>query len=99
MRRRRVEHGLLRQEQAKLERGLVRMLHREPAIVPVARVGVDLEAQLAHIEVERLVLVVHIKTNYSDTYGHLGTSVFSASVLSQASRRRFSETAILRSGL
>src|SRR5262245_55441681 len=99
MRSRRVEHGLLRQEQAKLERGLVRMLHREPAIVPIARVRVDLEAQLAHVEVERLFLVVHIKTDYSDTYGHLGTSVSSGSVISPASRRRFSETAILRSGL
>jgi hypothetical protein len=45
MRRCRVEHGLLRQEQAKLERGLIRMLHREPAIVPV-----ELEAQLALVE-------------------------------------------------
>src|SRR5262245_41691552 len=99
MRRRRVEHGLLRQEQAQFERRLVRMLHREPAIVPVARVGVDLEAQLAHVEVERLVLIVHIKTDYSDTFGHFGTSFSSGSVLSPASRRRFSETAILRSGL
>src|SRR5262245_2765481 len=99
MGRRRVEHGLLRQEQAKLKRGLVRMFHSEPAIVPIARVGVDLEAQLAHVKVKRLVLVMHIKTDYSDTFCHLGTSVSSGSVLSPASRRRFSETAILRPGL
>src|SRR5262249_26357241 len=74
-------------------------LHREPAIVPVVGVGVDLEAQLAHVKVERLVLVVHIETDNSDTFVHLETSVSSVSVLSPASRRRFSETAILRSGL
>ena len=63
------------QEQAKLERGLVRMLHREPAIVPVLRVGVHLEAELAHVEAERFVLVVHIKTNYSDAFAHLESPI------------------------
>src|SRR3954451_8052759 len=55
MRRCGVEHRLLRQEQAKLERGLVRMLNREPAVVPVGHVGMHGEAQLAYIEVESLV--------------------------------------------
>src|SRR3954447_19745363 len=89
-----IEHRLLRQEQAKLERGLVRMLHREPAVVPVGHVGMHLEAQFTHVKLERLVLVVHVKTDYCDSFAHFRTSVFSVSVLSPSSRRRFSETAI-----
>ena len=54
LRGRRVEHRRLRREQAELERRLVRVLHRQPAIVAVPRVGVDAEPELFDIELEAL---------------------------------------------
>jgi hypothetical protein len=53
------------------------MLHGQPAVVAVLRVGVDAESQLLDIEFERLVLIVDVDTNDADTLGH-GTSVSSS---------------------
>ncbi len=73
------------------------MLHRQPAVVAVPRVGVDAESKLLDIERQGFVLIADVKTNNSDTLAH-GTSLSSASAISTASCRRFSETAIVRWG-
>ncbi len=87
------------------KRRLVRVLHREPAVVAVPRIGVDAEAELLDIELERLVLIADIQTGHRHPGSRHpalmappGTSVSSALSISSASCRRFSETAIVRFG-
>src|SRR6185369_9106991 len=77
---------------------LLRMLHREPAVVAVLRVGVDAEPQLLDIELKGFVLIANVHTDYPDTLAHGTFSVASAPLISPASCRRFSETAIVRPG-
>src|SRR5688572_902869 len=60
LRGRRVDHRRLRREQAELEGRLLRMLHREPAIVAVPRVGVDAESELLDIELEGFLLIANV---------------------------------------
>ena len=48
-------HRRPRREQAKLERWLVRVLHREPAIVTIAHIRVDAKPELLDVERERFV--------------------------------------------
>src|SRR6185436_11561382 len=99
LRRRRVDRRRLRLEQAELERGLVGMLHRQPAIIAIPRIGMDAKSELADIELKRLILIAHEHACNANTLCHLGNSVLSwASLVSDASRRRFSETAIVRFG-
>src|SRR4249919_1340763 len=92
-----VDQRRLRAEQAKLETVLLRILHRQPAIVAVAGVGMEFDAELPDIKFQRLVLVANVKTGYFDTLAHM-TSYLSEPPISSASRRRFSETAMLRFG-
>src|SRR5207302_1371012 len=92
-----IEHRRLRGEQTKLERWLLGVLNRKPAIVTVARVRVHAEPELLDVEIERFLLIADVETDHSDTLAH-GTSVASAPSIARASRRRFSETAILRLG-
>src|SRR5688500_14170283 len=74
------------------------MLHCEPAVVTVPRIGVDAESELLDIELKGFVLIANVKTDHPDTLIH-GTSVSSDPfILPSASCRRFSETAIVRSG-
>src|SRR5262249_35934004 len=68
-----------------------------PAVVAVLRVGVQLEAELADIEIDGLVLIADVETDHSDTFRHVTSSSLASSVAS-ASSRRFSETEMLRSG-
>ena len=86
-------------EQAELERRLIRVLHREPAVVAILRVRVDAESEFFDIELKGFVLISNVQADNPDTLTH-GTSVFSAeSFISPASCRRFSETALVRFGL
>src|SRR5579862_6160510 len=65
--------GLFRRsrlEEAELQRGLVWVLYREPAIFAVAHIGVDLKPKLLHVETESLILVSHIQADFSDTLIH-----------------------------
>src|SRR5437762_2491641 len=83
---RRVECRWLRHEQAELEGWLVRVLHREPAVVAVSRVSVDAESQLLDIELKGFVLIANVQTNHPDTLATLihvtsGTSDFSDPVV------------------
>jgi len=55
-----VNHRRARLEQAKLKGGLFRMLHREPAVIAVLHVGVHLEPQLVHVELERFFLIANV---------------------------------------
>src|SRR5262249_27542392 len=87
----------MRPEQAELEIRLIRMLHRQPAIVAVSGVRMDTKAELFDIELQRLVLIVNIQAGYLDTLAHK-TSLWVRPLLPPHFRRRFSETAILRSG-
>src|SRR6185295_1361722 len=97
---RRVDRRRLWLEQTQLERWLVGRLHCEPAILAVARVGVDAETEVLYIEIERFILIAHVNASDANTLCHLGTSVSSsAPLVSEPSRRRFSETAIVRFGL
>jgi len=50
-----------------LERRLLRMLHREPAVVAIANVRVYAEPELIDIERERFLLVTHVQPNHSHT--------------------------------
>src|SRR5207244_11934415 len=84
-------------EEAELKRRLVRVLHREPAVVAVPHVGVDAEPELLDIECERLILISNIQTDHFDALAHR-TSISSVSFVSPSSCRRFSETAIVRPG-
>src|SRR5690606_37333634 len=81
------------------ERRLLRVLHREPAVIAVARVRVDVETQFVDVERKRLVLVAHVQADHTHTnvLAH-GTSFVRAVFIPSASRLRFSETAVLRSG-
>src|SRR5438876_8933381 len=97
LRRRRVVHRRPRHEQAELERWLVRVLHREPTIVTIAHIRVNAKPELLDGERERFVLISHVQTDHFDTLAHR-TSFCSDPFISPASRRRFSETAIVRSG-
>src|SRR5690606_33362121 len=94
-------------EQAELQGRLVRVLHGQPAIVAVACVRVYAEAELADVEVVGFVLVAYVQAE--DEAGdvdvvcqgavvHGSSSVLGASTVSPASSRRFSETAMVRSG-
>src|SRR5262245_17138483 len=98
LRRRRVEHRRSGLEQSELERWLLRMLHGQPAIVTIPYVRVNAESELLDIERERLVLISHVQTDDFDTLAHLGPSVGSGPFIPPVSWRRFSETAIVRSG-
>ena len=74
------------------------MLHGKPAIVAVSHVGMDAETELVDVEIYGLILIADVDTDHSNTLTY-GTSIVSdRSTLSSASRRRFSETAVLRSG-
>src|SRR6185437_1197051 len=88
----------LRLEQPELERRLLGMLDGQPAIVTVAGIRVNLKPELFDIELQRFVLIANVNTGYLDTLAH-GTSASSDALISPPSSRRFSETAILRSGL
>src|SRR5947208_12695355 len=74
------------------------MLHREPTVVAIPRIGVDAESELVDIELECFILIANVDTDHSDTLTHRTTSVKSDPILTLASCRRFSETAIVRSG-
>src|SRR5580692_1688190 len=73
------------------------MLHGQPAIVTVPHVRVDAKPEFLDVERERFVLISHVQTDHSDTLAHR-LSFRSVAVIPAAKRRRFSETAILRSG-
>src|SRR6476661_3494361 len=75
------------------------MLHRQPAIITIPGVRVNLEAQLPDVEIEGLILIVNVQTDYSDTLRHGASVGWGAVALSFPRRRRFSETAMMRSGL
>src|SRR5439155_23327556 len=77
---------------------LVRMLHRQPAIIAIARIRVDLESELIDVKAKRLVLIADVDTSDSDTLGHGTSFSLDAVPLSSDSWRRFSETAIVRIG-
>src|SRR5690606_41634286 len=102
-----VDGRRLRRERAQLERRLAGVLHGQPPVVAVACVGVDAESELADVEVEGFVLVAHVQAD--DQAGdcdvgcqgavvHGASFVLGAPTVSPDSRRRFSETAMLRSG-
>src|SRR3546814_5686962 len=83
------------------------MLHGQPAVVAVACVGVDAEAELADVEVVGFVLVADVQADDQAGDGdvvcqravvHGSSFVLGAPPVSPASRRRFSETAMVRSG-
>src|SRR3546814_12175127 len=83
------------------------MLHGQPAVVAVACVGVDAEAELADVEVVGFVLVADVQADDQAGDGdvvcqravvHGSSFVLGAPTVSPASRRRFSETAMVRSG-
>src|SRR5688500_17993972 len=97
LRRSGVERRRSRYEEAELEGRLVRVLHREPAVVAVSHVGVDAKPKLFDVEIEGFALITNVQTDHFDTLAH-GTSVSSDPFLSLAPCRRFSETAIVRSG-
>src|SRR3546814_3999634 len=59
----RIDRRRLRSEQAELEGRLVRVLHGQPAVVAVACVGVDAEAELADVEVVGFVLVADVQAD------------------------------------
>src|SRR5690606_39266761 len=88
----------LRREQSELERRLIRMLHREPAIIAVRGIGVHPEAELLDVELQRFVLIANVQAGHSDTLGHGTSNCFDPCSLPASSRRRFSETAIVRAG-
>src|SRR5690606_19867279 len=103
----RVDGRWLGGEQAELECGLVGMLHGQPAVVAVAGVGVHAEAELADVEIVGFILVAHVEADDEAGNGNVGgegavvhgsCSVLGAPKVSPASRRRFSETAMVRSG-
>src|SRR5262245_13842620 len=73
------------------------MLHREPAIVTVLHIGMDFEPELLDVERESLFLVSHVQTDHFDTLTHWA-SLLCGPMIPPATRRRFSETAVLRSG-
>src|SRR4029079_17476272 len=93
-----VDQRRLRAEQAELEAGLVRVRDGQPAIGAAARGGVERESELVDVEAQRLVLVVNVDSGDLNLGAHGTSDCCSASPLSPASRRRFSETAIVRSG-
>src|SRR6185503_12113376 len=90
--------------QSQLERRLVRVLDRQPAVVTVSGIRVNAEPDLVDVERQRFLLITHVNADHFDTLialAHvtsLGTSVSSESFVPSSSRRRFSETAIFRSG-
>ncbi len=73
------------------------MLDREPAVGTVAHVRVDTESELVDVERERFVLVIDVQAHYIYTLVH-GISLVDGQNVSLAMRRRFSKTAMLRSG-
>src|SRR5690349_6964999 len=73
------------------------MLDGEPAIRTVAHVRVDAKTQFVDVEPKRLVLIVDVHAHHADTLIH-HTSLVDATTVSVASQRRFSETALVRSG-
>src|SRR4051812_36174552 len=93
----RVMHWWSGHKQAELERGLVRMLYRQPTIVAVSNVGVDEKPQLFDVKRKRFVLITHIQTDHIDALSHITSLDWSCSVPG-ACIRRFSETAIFRFG-
>src|SRR5689334_20810294 len=78
-------HRWPRLEQPELEQGLLRMLHRQPAIVAVAHVCNDAEAELVDVERERFILISHIHTCYLNTLAH-GSSFVKSGVLCTVGR-------------
>src|SRR5712672_3895060 len=60
LRRRLVKHRRTWLEEAELQRGLVRMLYREPAIVAVPHIRVDAKSELPDVERQCLVLISHV---------------------------------------
>src|SRR6185295_14275332 len=90
-------HRRPRREQPELERRLLRVLHRQPAIVAVLHVGMNLEPELL-IEQQRLVLVPHVQTHNLYTLSHLPSVIFRWPFVPPASRRRFSKTEMLSCG-
>src|SRR3546814_3445173 len=63
LRSHRIDRRRLRSEEAELEGRLVRVLHGQPAVVAVACVGVDAEAELADVEVVGFVLVADVQAD------------------------------------
>src|SRR5262245_10759270 len=98
LRGRRVERRRLRREQAELKGRLVRVLHGQPAVVAVPRVGMDAESQLLDIELTRFLLIADVQTDDANTLAHGASLSSDPFIVSSASRRRFSETAIVRPG-
>ncbi|MNV56048.1 hypothetical protein D3C71_1483160 [compost metagenome] len=84
-------------EQAKLKRGLVRMLDGQPAVVAIAHIRVNAKAQFFDVERQRFVLIVHVQADNIDSFVHDSSLVDSRNVAA-AARRRFSKTALSRSG-
>ncbi|EEF27589.1 conserved hypothetical protein [Ricinus communis] len=93
-----VMHGRAGRKQAELERRLFRMLHREPPIRAVAHVRMDAKSELVDIERERFVLIVDIQPHYVDSLVHFDISSIGGRNVPFALRRRFSKTAVVRSG-
>jgi hypothetical protein len=73
------------------------MLDRQPAVGTVAHVCVDAEAELVDVEGERFVLVIDVQAHHINTLVH-DTSLVDGGTVSLATRRRFSKTAMVRSG-
>src|SRR5688572_11152318 len=81
LRRGGVVHRRPRNEQAELEGRLLRVLHRQPAVVTAPDVRVDAEPQLFHVKSERFVLIAHVQTDYFDALAAHWTSLFPGVVL------------------
>ena len=60
-------------EQAELERGLIRRLDRQPALVAVSDVGVDAKSQFFDVERKRFVLIAHIQADHIHTLSHISS--------------------------
>ncbi|MNV76406.1 hypothetical protein D3C71_1697550 [compost metagenome] len=93
-----------RGEQTELKRWLLRVLHREPPVGTVAHVGVHPKSQFADIKGQRLILVIHIQAHHSNAtpartlVRHHCSLVVDGWFVPFAAVRRFSETAVVRSG-
>ncbi|MNR39512.1 hypothetical protein D3C85_1577270 [compost metagenome] len=73
------------------------MLDREPTVGPIAHVRVYAKSKLLNVERERLVLILDVYACDIDTFVH-DSSLVDARTVSLAWRRRFSKTAVPRSG-
>ncbi len=98
LRSRRIVHRRPGSEQTELEGRLLRMLDRKPAIVTVAHVRMDAEPQL--LDVERDCFRPD-RGRTNRPFGYPGSSDLlnlQSRLYRPSNRRRFSETAIVRSG-